>query len=731
MPDLKGTLKSVVYRNEDNDYQIIKIVTEDDKIETVTGYFPPLSDGVLYQFTGDYVTHQKFGLQFKAQTIQRLQYEDGSGLVAYLSSHLFSGIGPKTAEKIVELLGIDAVNKIIENPRVLKPVGLSFVRMLKLAQELKKHKLHEVILVTLYSYGLTSKMAMKLIQAYGDQTIETLNENPYQVADDLEGIGFLKADLIAQQMGIDDQDERRVEAAILYTFEHRGFQQGDTYLLLNQIEMHLSLKLRVEVDIKPYIDKLLAAGKIKEVDGKYALSVAYFSAKKLADKVRLISSQVITFEHELDEVIELIEKKKNITYTPVQKEAIMTALASPMSIITGGPGTGKTTIIDGILDAYLTIHQLSKDDHEVQEMIALMAPTGRAAKRMRDVLNFPAKTIHSTLGYTFDGSFGYSELSPLPHHLIIIDEASMIDIFLANQLLSAILDDAQVIIVGDVDQLPSVGPGQVLDDLISQKICPVVILNQIHRQAAHSQIIKLSQKVNHMDVDYEDVVTSDDVYVYQCQTSQLIDIVIRQIQGAINQGYSIHSDIQLLIPLYKGDVGIDMFNKKLQEAFNDTSQIGISYGQKTYYKGDKVIQLTNDPKLGIMNGDVGVVTSVRKNMDGHLTLSVSYDGNEVVYDKDNLDQLNLAYAISIHKAQGSEYDIVIMPLVKSYMHMFKKELIYTAMTRAKKTLLLLGDISMLIYASNHQNEKRQTLLPTLLTIDEELDNDTLSPYDFM
>lgn len=732
MPDLKGTIKSVVFRNEDNDYHIIKIVTDDDKIETVTGYFPPLSDGVLYAFTGDYVTHQKYGLQFKAETIKRLDYDAGNGLVAYLSSHLFSGIGPKTAEKIVELLGVDAIDKIIENPRVLTPVGLSFVRMLKLSQELKKHKLHEVMLVTLYSYGLTSKMAMKLIQAYGDQTIEKLKENPYRLAEEVEGIGFVKADLIAKQMGIEDNDERRVMAAIMYTFEHRGFQQGDTYLLLDQLELHLNQKLHVNVDMMPFLERLISAGKIKEVEGKYALSVAYFSANKLATKIKSIMVHQHQVDDELEGIVERIEVKKHFRYTQVQKEAIVTALASSLSIITGGPGTGKTTIIDGILEVYLTMNKLSRDDHEVQDLIALMAPTGRAAKRMRDVLGFPAKTIHSTLGYSFDGSFGFNQFSPLPQKLIIIDEASMIDLFLANKLFDAIQDDAQVIIVGDVDQLPSVGPGQCLEDIISMRICPVVQLNQIHRQAAHSQIIKLSQKVNQMEVAYEDVVTSDDVFVYKCYTNQLISTVIHQVRGAIKQGYSIHTDIQVLIPVYKGDVGIDMFNKKLQEAFNDTSQVGMTYGDKTYYVGDKVIQLVNDPKLGIMNGDVGIIKYVRKNMDGHWTLTVNYDGNDVVYDKGDLDQLNLAYAMSIHKAQGSEYDIVIMPLVKSYTHMFKKELIYTAMTRAKTTLLLLGDISMLIYASNHQNEKRQTLLP-LFFGDEPQDDktSTLSPYDFM
>lgn len=732
MPDIKGTVKSVVYRNQDNDYHIIKIVTEDDKIETVTGYFPPLTEGVLYAFTGDYVTHQKYGLQFKAQTIKRMDYESEQGLVAYLSSHLFSGIGPKTAEKIVELLGSDAIDKIIENPRVLTPVGLSFVRMLKLSQELKKHKLHEVILVTLYSYGLTSKLSMKLIQVYGDQTIEKLKENPYRLAEEVEGIGFVKADIIAKQIGIEDNDERRVKAAIMYTFEHRGFQKGDTYLMLDQIEMHLKQKLNVTVDMMRHLDALVASGKIKEADGKYALSIAYFSASKLANKIREIASHNIKITHELDEVVMRVENSNQITYTPVQKEAMVTALASKISVITGGPGTGKTTIIEGILKAYLLMHDLNIDDHEVQSQIALMAPTGRAAKRMRDVLGFPAKTIHSTLGYTFDGSFEFNQFSPLPQQLIIIDEASMIDLFLANKLFDAMLEEAQVVIVGDVDQLPSVGPGQFLEDLINEAVCPVVKLNQIHRQAKHSKIIKLSQRVNQMSVDYEDVVTSDDVFVYKCFPNQLISTVIHQIKGAMKQGYSIHTDIQVLIPIYKGDAGIDMFNSHLQKAFNDTSNVGLTFGNKTYYVGDKVIQLVNDPKLGIMNGDVGIVKYVRKNMDGHWTLTVNFDGNDVVYDKSDLDQLNLAYAMSIHKAQGSEYDIVIMPLVKSYTHMFKKELIYTAMTRAKTTLLLLGDISMLIYASNHQSEKRQTLLPYFLKKDDKNDQEkSLSPYDFM
>jgi len=730
MPELKGSLKNIVYRNDDNDYSIIKIVTEEDTIETITGYFQKLSEGVTYTFFGNYTTHQKFGKQFKAESYQKQEIQHEDGIISYLSSHLFTGIGPKTAEKIVALLGVDAVDKIIDDPSVLRPIGLSAVRMKKLQQELIKERHHEIMLVKLYHYGFTSKMAMKLIAAYGLQTLEKIEANPYQMITDIDQIGFLKADLIAKTLGIEDEDPRRVEAAIEFTFESRGYQKGDTYLTQEQIELYLESHLRVHVDIQPHIEKLIFEGKIKEINGMFSLSPSYFSEYYIAEKLYALS-QSLRNQDDVFDVVDLIEKTKHMTYTKVQKEAIATALVSKVSIITGGPGTGKTTIIDGIVSAYLQLNNLKKTDYEVATKIGLMAPTGRAAKRMRDILELPAKTIHSALGYGYDGSFEYSKMMPMPFELIIVDEASMIDIFLGHRLMDAISEHAQVVIVGDVDQLPSVGPGQFLEDLIDSRKTAVTYLTQIHRQAATSQIVKLSQKVNQRILIEEDLKTEDDVFMYQCYPNQIMQTLIKQIKGALDKGYDLYKDIQVLVPVYKGDLGIDQVNIRLQEEFNPKTSLCMRYGDKSFYEGDKVIQLVNEPKQGIMNGDVGIVKKVHKNDENQYTLTVIFDDQEVVYNKDDIDQLNLAYAISVHKAQGSEYDIVMMPLVKSYMHMFKKELIYTAMTRAKSHLLLLGDMKLLMYAANHVTEKRQTLLKQFLNQDVSKEEKTLSPYDFM
>ncbi len=729
MPEIIGTLKSVLYHNKDNDYYIIKISDEDDKVTTVTGYFPELNEGVNYQFEGDFLTHPKFGLQFKATHITKLAYTSKTGLIHYFASPLFTGIGPKTAEKIVETFGESAIQTILEHPESLKKIGLSPIRIMKFVSELTHQRHQETMLVTLYGYGLTSRMAMKIMTYYGSQTLEQLKQNPYQLAQDLDQVGFLKADMIAKQMGVEDDDPRRIESGILYTFSQRGFNKGDTYLTFEQIETFMSETLQVKVPILEALEKLISLHKVRQENDAYALHTSYLAETSIHRVMQKLVSHDAPLTSYDEKTLDFVESLKSIQYTQTQKEAILNALNHRVTIITGGPGTGKTTIIDGIIDTYLHVNNMNKDDPSITEHILVMAPTGRAAKRMREVLNLQAKTIHSALGYNFDNSFQHDAHNPLPHRLVIIDEASMIDIFLAQKCFEAILEDAQLIIVGDVDQLPSVGPGQVLEDLIQSNICPVMRLTQIHRQALTSNIIRLSQRVNRMDVTESDLVSEDDVYVYTCYPNQMIPIILKQIEGAMKQGYDLFQDIQVLIPLYKGDVGIDMFNKAIQEKVNDISQKGVTFGDKTFYQHDKVIQLVNDPKTGIMNGDMGKIVSVNFIGDEVIT-TVDFDGYRVEYTKQDLEQLNLAYAMSIHKAQGSEYKMVIMPMAKSYLHMFKKELIYTAMTRAKSMLLLIGDVSLLMYAANHQSEKRQTLLPYFFG-KEDTPSTELSPYDFM
>ncbi|MFA5470634.1 MAG: ATP-dependent RecD-like DNA helicase [Acholeplasmataceae bacterium] len=736
MSKVIGKIKNYVFHNEDNSYSIARLLTEDEDIVTIVGYFPKISEDVIYEFEGGWTKHPQYGEQLKVESFKKAEKQSKSGLISYLSSSFFTGIGPKTAEKIVELLGEQAITKIIEDPSVLKKVKLSSVRIAKFHQQLQENQTNEHILVTLYGYDLSARLAMKLLNKYHMLTIEKLEENPYRLIDDIDGIGFIKADEIAQKLGIAKSDLRRIKAAISYALEHIAYQNGDLYLTFDQLKKQTDSILGLEFDIEEAIKALLEEKRIVIEDERYYLALSYYTEIKLAEKITELN---ITQDQFIDQtyiktLIDAVEIKKNITYTKVQKEAILNALTHKVSIITGGPGTGKTTIIDGLLEVYRIYHKLDFKDPSIYEKIACLAPTGRAAKRMKELLNIQTSTIHRHLGYNYEGIFAYDETHLLPQDLIIIDESSMIDLFLASRLFEAIKNDAQVIIVGDVDQLPSVGPGQILSDLIESKKIEVVKLDEIHRQAKDSNIISLARAVNIQQLTYDDLESGNDVYLYHAQQQKIQATIVKQIQGALQKGYSIVDDIQVLAPMYKGELGIDRFNEILQDHFNKDKKHKLIYKDKVFYEGDKVIQLVNDPKRLIMNGDIGVIKSITTNEEKETFVIVTFDDNDVLYEKQDLDEINLAYAISIHKSQGSEYKIVMIPMVKSYMHMLKKELIYTAITRAKQYLIILGDMKLLIYAANHLSNKRQTTLALRLNEDVEIlkhEDDDLSPYDFM
>ena len=736
MSKVIGKIKNYVFHNEDNSYSIARLLTEDEDIVTIVGYFPKISEDVIYEFEGGWTKHPQYGEQLKVESFKKAEKQSKSGLISYLSSSFFTGIGPKTAEKIVELLGEQAITKIIEDPSVLKKVKLSSVRIAKFHQQLQENQTNEHILVTLYGYDLSARLAMKLLNKYHMLTIEKLEENPYRLIDDIDGIGFIKADEIAQKLGIAKSDLRRIKAAISYALEHIAYQNGDLYLTFDQLKKQTDSILGLEFDIDEAIKALLEEKRIVIEDERYYLALSYYTEIKLAEKITELN---ITQDQFIDQtyiktLIDAVEIKKNITYTKVQKEAILNALTHKVSIITGGPGTGKTTIIDGLLEVYRIYHKLDFKDPSIYEKIACLAPTGRAAKRMKELLNIQTSTIHRHLGYNYEGIFAYDESHLLPQDLIIIDESSMIDLFLASRLFEAIKNDAQVIIVGDVDQLPSVGPGQILSDLIESKKIEVVKLDEIHRQAKDSNIISLARAVNLQQLTYDDLESGNDVYLYHAQQQKIQATIVKQIQGALQKGYSIVDDIQVLAPMYKGELGIDRFNEILQDHFNKDKKHKLIYKDKVFYEGDKVIQLVNDPKRLIMNGDIGVIKSITTNEEKETFVIVTFDDNDVLYEKQDLDEINLAYAISIHKSQGSEYKIVMIPMVKSYMHMLKKELIYTAITRAKQYLIILGDMKLLIYAANHLSNKRQTTLALRLNEDVEIlkhEDDDLSPYDFM
>lgn len=739
METIKGKIKNYVFHNEENSYSIARIVTEDDVLVTVVGYFPLLSEDVDYEFIGTWVKHQNYGDQLKVESFHKCEVQNEQGLISYLSSSFFHGIGPKTAERIVNLLGPDAIQKILNDKTLLKNVGLTAIRIEKFYQQLLENQMHERMLVKLYGYNLSGKLAMKLINKYQMLTIEKLEENPYQLIDDIEGIGFIKADEIASKLGFSKNDPKRLQAAIIYAMQNIAYQNGDIYLTDTQVQQYAASVLGQDIDVMDAMNSLIAQKKLVLDEGRYYLYISYETEISLANDVRSIASytkETMDVRY-METLISTVEIQKNVQYTEVQKQAIIESLSHPMTIITGGPGTGKTTIIDGLLEVYRMYYKLNFKNPTIYEKIALMAPTGRAAKRMKELLQMEAKTIHRHLGYNYDGLFTYDEYQHMPQELIIIDEASMIDLFLAKKLFSAIKPGAQVIVVGDVDQLPSVGPGQVLADLIDSNHIPVVRLDEIHRQAKDSKIISLAQQVNMQQVTYDDLISDQDVYLYKAHPDKIKEVMIKQIQGALQQGYSMIDDIQVLAPMYKGELGIDRLNQLLQETFNQHREKAMTYGDKTYYVGDKVIQLVNDPEKLIMNGDIGVVKDIRVSSQNDPYMVVTFDDNEVIYDKASLETLNLAYTVSIHKSQGSEYKIVIIPMVRAYMHMLKKELIYTAITRAKKYLIMLGDMQLLIYAANHLSEKRQTTLALRIqgeskALPDESDPlDDLSPYDFM
>jgi len=732
MRTLIGNVTHYLFRNQDNGYSIAKVILEDESEVIMTGYFPELSKEVTYRFTCEETTHPKYGIQYKVIQFDKADVQNKEGLIAYLSSDLFTGIGPVKARKMVELFGDQTIKKILDDKLILMQVGLNRLQIERFYQQLYDNQVIESTLVKLYGYGLSSKMAMKLFNKYKDETLSVLQKNPYRLIEDIDGIGFQKADAIAELFSIQKDDPRRIEAAILYGIKTFSFSKGDTFLYETQLDYIYQTFLR-EIDylkIQTGLSNLIQNNQILNIENKYFLKQIYDTELSVSNHIKRL---MISVEDRTNEILNLIERAQfdlGIEYTEKQKEAIVSALSSSISVITGGPGTGKTTVISGILYVYSKLHRIDLTLESASEDILLVAPTGRASRRMQAVMNVKAMTIHRALGYNYDGIFYYNEHIQLPQDLIVIDEASMIDIFLAENLFKSIPAHTQVIIVGDEDQLPSVGPGYVLGDIIASNQVPVIRLKEIHRQAKNSNIISLAQVVNEQRVEDTDFDSKEDIKFMNLDSSKIIDAIRYTVKAALDLGYDLYEDIQVLIPMYKGPLGIDAVNKVLQESLMDFKKT-ITYGEKVFTIGDKVIQLSNSPEKGIMNGDIGIIKDISKSKDNEDIIYISFDDHVIPFQKGDLEDLNHAYAISIHKSQGSEYKVVIMPLVRAYMRLLRKELLYTGITRTKTHLSLLGDLSLIEQATKVLNEKRQTRLAHYLNESIESVEVELSPYDFL
>lgn len=732
MRTLIGNVTHYLFRNQDNGYSIAKVILEDESEVIMTGYFPELSKEVTYIFNCEETTHPKYGIQYKVITFDKADVQNKEGLIAYLSSDLFTGIGPVKARKMVELFGDQTIKKILDDKLILMQVGLNRLQIERFYQQLYDNQVIESTLVKLYGYGLSSKMAMKLFNKYKDETLSVLQKNPYKLIEDIDGIGFQKADAIAALFSIEKDDPRRIQAAILYGIKTFSFSKGDTFLYENQLD-YIYQTFLPEIDSRKIytgLSSLMEQNHVLHIENKYFLKQIYDTELSVSNHIKRLMVEREDRSNEIHNLIERAQFDLGIEYTEKQKAAILSALGSSISVITGGPGTGKTTVISGILYVYSRLHQIDLTKESASEDILLVAPTGRASRRMQAVMNVKAMTIHRALGYNYDGIFYYNENIQLPQDLIVIDEASMIDIFLAENLFKSIPAHTQVIIVGDEDQLPSVGPGYVLGDIIASNQVPVIRLKEIHRQAKNSNIISLAQAVNEQRVEDTDFDSKEDIKFMNLESNKIIDTIRYTVKAALDLGYDLYEDIQVLIPMYKGPLGIDAVNKVLQESLMDFKKT-ITFGEKIFTIGDKVIQLSNSPEKGIMNGDIGIIKDISKSKDNEDIIYISFDDHVIPFQKGDLEDLNHAYAISIHKSQGSEYKVVIMPLVRAYMRLLRKELLYTGITRTKTHLSLLGDLSLIEQASKVLNEKRQTRLAHYLNEAIDSVEVELSPYDFL
>lgn len=699
-------------------YSIVRIEIKETNLQytekeiIVVGYFPKLEEESDYRFVGSLKNHPKYGLQFQVETFSKEVPQTEQGIIHYLSSDLFPGIGPKTAETIVKTLGTDALKKIMNNPLLLDEVPRLTEEKKKVIQKTLEENLGlDRIMIQLNEWGFGPQLGMKIYQTYREETIQLLSENPYRLIEEVEGIGFTRADELGKKLGICGNHPDRIKAAVLHLLNQAALSEGHVYLeaehILQEVKRLLEQSQPDEIpyeSISKAIIEMQEESKICGEETRIYLPSLYFSEIGIASKILELINQkeeICSFsQDEIRKAIGEVEGRLGVTYAETQAKAIECALKSSVMILTGGPGTGKTTVIRGLVEVYAHLHGLSlnpKDYAEKQEAfpIVLAAPTGRAAKRLAESTELPAMTIHRLLG--FNGLEKEEETErEIDGRLIIIDEMSMVDTWLAHQLLKSIRLGAQVVFVGDQDQLPPVGPGQVLKDLLASKIVPTIQLTEVYRQAEGSTIIEMAHQIKAGQIPTNLIAKTGDRTFIQASASQISSVVTQVVKSALSKGQSIR-DIQVLAPMYKGPAGIDRLNKDIQELVNpnvDGTRKELVFGDTIFRIGDKVLQLVNQPESNVFNGDIGEVVAILKakeTVEKQDMLVVSYDGNEVTYERSDLNQITLAYCCSIHKSQGSEFQTVIMPIVRSYSKMLRRNLLYTGITRAKNFLILCGE----------------------------------------
>ena len=718
MSEIKGKLSKIIFHNNQNGYTVglLKVKESDiddlvNKTVTFTGSLPDLNEIDTYIMTGNLTNHEKYGSQFQVKSINRIMPQETDAMIDILSSNLFKGIGKKTAEKLVSVFKEKTFDVILnDTSNLLLIPGISEKQAKTLKEALKQYQGSYEDILMLNKLGFSTSESMKIYHYYKDKLNEVLDGNLYNIYYDIDEISFPRVDSIFVAKYKKDSPSR-VAGAIVYIIKTLSMTYGHTYFSKEEVNSYLFRVLKVEVSEKVVADaynSLLVDERIVIKDDRLYLWEMYEAETLIARRLRLLAHEDKIKYKNLDTKIKEIETHYGIVYTDEQLDAIKLAITRKVTIITGGPGTGKTTILKGILDLYKVLS--SSDKIRLNEQIALLAPTGRASKRMSEVTNFEASTIHRFLKWNKDTNrFQINEYNKSSVSFVIIDEASMIDTMLLANLLKGLKSSCHIIFVGDANQLPSVAAGDVLNDMIESKELPVYALKNWHRQGTDSKIIPFAHKINEGILDRELLNSGSDLEFIPCKDNEIIEVI-----GNVCKDYNSY-DLQVLAPIYKNRNGIYAINDHLQKLWNpkSPSKKEIEGNESIYREKDKVIQLSNMKDESVFNGDIGIIDRIK--LLGNKELYIDYDGNLVKYTKSMLQNFTLGYAISIHKSQGSEFDTVLIPFTFDYRKMLYRKLIYTGVTRCKKKLILVGDINALEQAiRNNQEQKRRTSLKLFL-----------------